>query len=430
MANVQERLGNNEENSAKKGSKYHFYRNLFMYSDRLQDRIEQHGKDMQDYLCELMNVYQSYHDLATQQYVLRGSKIRCRYGTKPALMDTISDHGVYMHGIPVMTCRDCRSWNIHNFGSCMCPESLYENRLPMPAERNARGEVAKRAPYNKFPHICVPVIDVVTGWQQEESSLKIDDGENMGDALTDKAALVCRYGGFIQVVEVTRPQDSINAQYTSLGELLYQIEMPYSRDDYLCNDKGTKIGVKPQNANDGYVTIGAGHCIQDDTEAAEYGFQTGEKQKLEDVDQCIKEQLAQYGETLDNPAILTMDEARLLLEADIQEYREKAKQIITSMDIDHQFTNNEIDAITSVLFNGTHINDKDSFSYYLLRPNEYDADDALGIIRKADESGWYHDNEGLLRRRLMEFNIYYNNDYSFYDLNRLEELKNAVGWYQ
>lgn len=158
---------------------------------------------MQDYLCELMNVYQSYHDfILTQHYVVRGSILKCRFGTKSALLDTMLDHGVYMHGIPVMTCKDCRSWNIHNFGSCMCPESLYENRLPMPAYRNSRGEVARKAPYNKFPHTCVPVIDVIGGWQQKESSLKIDDGENMEDALTDKAVLVCRYGGLIGIVEV------------------------------------------------------------------------------------------------------------------------------------------------------------------------------------------------------------------------------------
>ncbi len=40
--------------------------------------------------------------------------------------------------------------------------------------------------------------------------------------------------------------------------------------------------------------------------------------------------------------------------------------------------------------------------------------------------GWYGD--GLLRRRLMEFNIYYNDDYSFYDDTELEQLKKTTGF--
>lgn len=203
MANLQERL----ENNVSSKPSYKYYNNLFVYSDSLQVRVEQQGMNMQDYLCELMSVYQSYHDFASQHYVVRGSIIKCRYGTDPVLLDTIWDHGVYMHDIPVMTRRDCRNENIHNFGSCMCPESMYEHKLPMPAFCNSQGKVAQKAEYNKFPHTCVPLIDVKSGWQQEEQSLKIVDGEEVEDVLIDTAALVCRYGGFIQIVDVIHVEE-------------------------------------------------------------------------------------------------------------------------------------------------------------------------------------------------------------------------------
>ena len=232
MANLQERL----ENNVSSKPSYKYYNNLFVYSDSLQVRVEQQGMDMQDYLCELMSVYQSYHDFASQHYVVRGSIIKCRYGTDPVLLDTIWDHGVYMHDIPVMTRRDCRNENIHNFGSCMCPESMYEHKLPMPAFCNSQGKVAQKAEYNKFPHTCVPLIDVKSGWQQEEQSLKIVDGEEVEDVLIDTAALVCRYGGFIQIVDVIHVEEkkkpaNTYKKYVVISKVLRVRSTPTTEND-------------------------------------------------------------------------------------------------------------------------------------------------------------------------------------------------------
>lgn len=52
----------------------------------------------------------------------------------------------------------------------------------------------------------------------------------------------------------------------------------------------------------------------------------------------------------------------------------------------------------------------------------------MEVIRTAIEEGWYDNPEGTLRRRLMEYNIFYNNDYTFYDSSELEELKERVGY--
>lgn len=63
-------------------------------------------------------------------------------------------------------------------------------------------------------------------------------------------------------------------------------------------------------------------------------------------------------------------------------------------------------------------------SYHLI--NQVSKSDTLSILETAVNMGWYGD--GLLRRRLMEFNIYYNDDYSFYDDTELEQLKKVTGY--
>lgn len=114
-------------------------RGLFLYSEKLKESMDE--KELQEQLCGLMERYQSYHDIALiRQYVLRGSKLTCRYGTRPVLLDTREDHGVYLGNMPVMTCSDCNRRNIYNFGSCLCPEWMYEKRLPMTPPVHPNGE--------------------------------------------------------------------------------------------------------------------------------------------------------------------------------------------------------------------------------------------------------------------------------------------------
>lgn len=84
-----------------------------------------------------------------------------------------------------------------------------------------------------------------------------------------------------------------------------------------------------------------------------------------------------------------------------------------------------MDGITSLVYNGNHANDPDSLLYYFLRK---DKTGAMNVLHKAVDNGWYGSNQGLLRRRLMEFNFFFNNDYNFYDSDNLEKLKKKVGF--
>ncbi len=178
---------------------------LFLYSEKLKEGMDE--EELPEQLCELMEMYQTYHDIAlTKQYVLRGSKMTCWYGTKPVLLDTQEDHGVYMGKIPVMACSDCSRRNIHTFGSCMCPEVVYEKRLPMTPPVHRNGEPAILAPGNHYPHICIPLVSK-NGWQQEEDGVLIEDFGQVSPVLIDSATLVCQYGGIILIEEVPEKQE-------------------------------------------------------------------------------------------------------------------------------------------------------------------------------------------------------------------------------
>lgn len=203
---VEIELGTSIKTKRQKLDRHGFF--LFQVNPNLspEEREIEEQKHQED-LLELMAMYQAYHNFVQEkQYVLRGSKLSCIYGTKPALLDTLEDHGIYMGNIPVMACNDCKQANIHNFGSCMCPESMYENRgLPMTVEVHQNGEVACKAPWNKRPHICIPLLNEQGEWIQEEEDLLIIEGEKTVETLADKATLTCRYGGIIFIREVPSP---------------------------------------------------------------------------------------------------------------------------------------------------------------------------------------------------------------------------------
>lgn len=180
---------------------------LFKSDCNLQESIESNmvdGLEHEKQMLQLMYMYQTYHNIAQmRQYASRGSKLVCQYGTKPALLDTLVDHGVYAGTRPVMTCADCREENLHDFGSCMCPERFYEDRLPMTVAIHQNGKLADRAPYNKYPHICVPLVNTQAGWYQVETGVFVEESNEVAfQALLDGAFLVCQYGGMITIPEV------------------------------------------------------------------------------------------------------------------------------------------------------------------------------------------------------------------------------------
>lgn len=160
--------------------------------------------DNGSFALDMMCRHQQYHGtLKETQYVLRGSLAACQYGTGLSRLDMARDYGVYKGGRPVMTCADCRTGNIHGFGSCMCPEKKYAGRLPMNGEMHPGGGKAAKLPGNESAHICVPRIK--SGWKQAGGNTLIYTGEEgYVPALTDQAVLACQYGGIISIQSVPK----------------------------------------------------------------------------------------------------------------------------------------------------------------------------------------------------------------------------------
>lgn len=404
---------------------------LFGNNGTMDEELQE--EEHQEELCRLMERYQAYQGVIREQsYVLRGSVIRCQYGTRSVFLDLPEDYGIVQgrFRFPVMTCHDCMPDNIYDFGSCLCPESNYSGRLPMTAASRPDGKTAIKAKENIFPHICVPLINVDQGWKQIDGDVLIDAGQKgYAPMLLDDAVLVCQYGGIIRILEVPADENGQTEEEKKdkkLVEWLIKIEAPFSDRDYIMesiNGKKKRIAIKPHSAGDGYVTVGNGHLIQSDEDAERFGFQTGKKQSIDEVNESIQKQLKEYGDNLDNPAILTVEEAGILLEEDLAEYRETAEDFMEETGL--EFSKNEKDAITSLVYNGNNAYSEDNLLYYFLRK---DKEGAMEVLQKADEEKWYTGREGTLRRRLMEYNMFFNNDYTFYDLKELDKLKSAVGW--
>lgn len=177
-------------------------------------------KKRQEQLCELMSMYQRYRGIVEEaQYVSRGSKLRCQYGTEFVGLDCLEDYGIYKGMWPLLTTLDCRPENIHNFGSCLCPETNYRNRLPMTVAKNKDGKIAEKAFYNEFPHICMPLVDEECGWRQVDTDLLVEANvQGYAPMLMDNAVLVCQYGGIITVEEVPETEETEDEYKKSLRE--------------------------------------------------------------------------------------------------------------------------------------------------------------------------------------------------------------------
>lgn len=247
--------------------------------ERTNQEKQQEEEIRQKQSLELMHQYQQYYGMVEKnKYVLRESVLSCQYGTKYAKLDCEEDHGVYKHMKPVMAITDCANNNIHNFGSCLCPEANYVGRLPMTNEVDNMGVPAIKAPQNKRAHICVPIISENSVWHQVDSNALIGvKQKGYAPMLLDNAVLVCQYGGIIGIKEI--PNTSGNIKRMSLSEK--GLKLLKYHENNISTIKGwglgkyngsNLIGIYPhyvfrpkgksgQWESDGGITFGFGHYV-------------------------------------------------------------------------------------------------------------------------------------------------------------------------
>ena len=271
--------------------------------------------------------------------------------------------------------------------------------------------------------------------------------------------MICSIGGLITLKTNGQRAGSGRMVYdghdfTRLIGLIKNFEVDPDSSTYIRDENKKPIAIDIQNVGDGCITIGYGHILQTEEEIEKYGFGEWKEEILANVaarnarkeinelpysieviqDIIDKQKAKMERDGMDNPAILSVSDAEEILLEDIKNSYSTAKEI------GEGFSDNQIDALTSNIFSaGTKEKDSsDSFLFYLVYfgqekeiddiPTMIDQESAMKIINKAENNGWYKGQEGLFRRRLMEYNMYFNGKYDYYSHQQLEELKKAVNY--
>ena len=174
--------------------------NVIQKYKKKQDAIHGDVAEYEEKVKEIMaKLYAFYGKFQKEnQYVKRGSILKCSGGTKLTKFDLLKDHGVMeLGGGPIGICSDCKTdHNIYSFGGCNkpTPSGYPERPLEIPTINS------------KFPflmHKCIPLLN--GNWSKTNSGkLRVWDEEKRAycDAITTGDYLTCFYGGIISVIEV------------------------------------------------------------------------------------------------------------------------------------------------------------------------------------------------------------------------------------
>ncbi|WP_051775635.1 DUF4280 domain-containing protein [Paenibacillus tyrfis] len=127
-------------------------------------------------------------------YVVRGTPIRCSCGSAPDVLNLPSSHGVTVKEQPLLNITDCTvGKNIISFGSCNNPNNPGAKEEITTTSWfffTSTTEIDKAA-NGMLP--CQPVFEPGTRWMQDKEDVLVG-GEPV---LTEKATLVCKWGGII-----------------------------------------------------------------------------------------------------------------------------------------------------------------------------------------------------------------------------------------
>ncbi|SFA80045.1 DUF4280 domain-containing protein [Clostridium frigidicarnis] len=117
-----------------------------------------------------------------EKYVVRGAKMKCKFGSHKRKINLPTSHGSYVNGQPMMNKEDrVEEDNITYFGICSgnCPSS---ETIFLIKEEDGSTVTGKKC--------CPKILD---DWIKTKDKTKVE-GKS---ALTTKSELVCAYGGLI-----------------------------------------------------------------------------------------------------------------------------------------------------------------------------------------------------------------------------------------
>jgi flagellum-specific peptidoglycan hydrolase FlgJ len=177
--------------------KFNFQGNLIEKYIEMKDagKLHKYEKEVMELMAKHYAFYGQFQE--ENEYVTKGSILRCSGGNKMITFDILNDHGVEKAGSPLGICTDCKAnENIHTFGECKrpTPEGYPERPIVIPTLKS-------KLPF--IMHKCIPILN--GSWSKTKSSKVKIWNESVGkyvDAITTGDFLVCLYGGIIEVIEV------------------------------------------------------------------------------------------------------------------------------------------------------------------------------------------------------------------------------------
>lgn len=152
-------------------------------------------------------------------YIVHCAQIVCDMGMRPSYLVLKRSHGVYIKNMAQITIKDCSAVdNIIPFGGCMSPENpmtlaaaqeitkqVYEE-TGMDYQENAAdlfmAETEDGKTVMQCLGECMPII-VSVEWDKEKEDVYVEPGKK---ALIGAAALVCKYGGIIKIIDPGQPE--------------------------------------------------------------------------------------------------------------------------------------------------------------------------------------------------------------------------------
>ena len=185
-----------------------YINNLSELAKEESNLSEEDMKKMEEYIEE------NYEELIPEQYVVRGSTLKCTCGSHERKLDMLKDHAVYVEGFPMIHELDKElEENIKYFGVCSSGSPLLNSesvKLVKISYDEEGNEIKQTVKGTK----CQPYI--IGNWRDTKENVRIVDNgdkdgfdkfrdpedENKGyRAVTTKSFLICRHGGIIEPLD-------------------------------------------------------------------------------------------------------------------------------------------------------------------------------------------------------------------------------------
>ena len=235
LNNIEEQLKAQKKEELKEKAKYLNEENNKEDKNEENDneKIEGENTDEEKIVEELAEVLE---EMLSNEFLVRGALLRCRFGSHQRKLNILKDHGVYVGDKPLAHKLDRVEFeNVMSFGVCSSGSKYLKSKSVLLEKEiiDEKGNVKKE---NVRGVACIPCI--LGTWLDTKKKVRlVDNGEkdpldkekDGNDAtkgyeiLTMNSFLVCRHGGLIEPID--SGQDLIYEQEEEMEEIEFPEEL-------------------------------------------------------------------------------------------------------------------------------------------------------------------------------------------------------------